>query len=521
MCDALFAFPLNRLSLLKEPARPAEKNIKIAVYRNHSFEMTAGVLNVFLDFSGMKASFDYSDYDDSLNFRSVDADLHLIWVDVNRYKTPNLAAFLTERAETLSAKTRKPVLLAYTGREVELSLTAADCFSFRVDNWLAELGDQAYDEAKEAYSGTRLSNKAVLEAARVLGMKYIPAIFKTPLKAVVLDLDNTLYKGVLGEDGIDALVPDNALQSEIKKLKENGFFLCLCSKNEEEDVRKLFEKRTDFVLKMEDFTAVRINWNSKADNISELAKTLNIGTDAMLFVDDNPAEIENVRPTGVKTLLAKENVARVISYYPGLMKLRLSAEDALRAKDVQANAARMELAKTLSREEYFQKLGIRLVYSVNDETQIPRVAELFGKTNQFILSYKRYTETDVRSFMRDKDKCVITIRMSDSLSDSGIIAILAAHAENGVLTADELTVSCRALGRNLEDVMLPELFRQAQKRLNARKQIAIPYLKGERNMPALKWLAALTGAQTDEGGTAVYDIPEHVDLIGLTVEVRQ
>ncbi|MBR1946424.1 MAG: HAD-IIIC family phosphatase [Alphaproteobacteria bacterium] len=521
MCDALFAFPLNRLNLLKLPEQKAERKIKIAVYRNHSFEMTAGILNVFLRFSGLEASFDYSDYDDSLNFRTIEADLHLIWVDIERYKTSDIAAFLKERAETLSAKTQKPVLLAYTGRSVDLSLTAADCFSFRVDDWLAELGDQAYDEAKEAYSGTRLSNKAVLEAARVLGLKYIPAIFKTPLKAVVLDLDNTLYKGILGEDGVDALIPDNALQSEIKKLKKDGFFICLCSKNEEEDVRKMFEKRTDFVLKMEDFTAVQINWQSKADNILKLAKTLNIGTDAMLFIDDNPAEIENVRPTGVKTLLAKENIARVVSYYPGLMKLRSSAEDALRTKDVQANAARMELAKTLSREEYFQKLGIKLVYSVNDETQIPRVAELFGKTNQFILSYKRYKETDVRSFMRDSGKCVITIHMSDSLSDSGIIVILAAHAENGVLTADELTVSCRALGRNLEDVMLPELFRLAQNRLHAKKQMEIPYLKGERNMPALKWLAALTGTETGERGTAVYEIPEKIDLSGLTVEVRE
>ena len=257
------------------------------------------------------------------------------------------------------------------------------------------------------------------------------------------------------------------------------------------------------------YTEYDVTQQEKAGSASSLVllSAVNDGTEQRIYVDVSP--------------VAKENIARVVSYYPGLMKLRSSAEDALRAKDVQANAARMELAKTLSREEYFQKLGIKLVYSVNDETQIPRVAELFGKTNQFILSYKRYKETDVRSFMRDNGKCVITIHMSDSLSDSGIIAILAAHAENGVLTADELTVSCRALGRNLEDVMLPELFRLAQRHLNAKKQMEIPYLKGERNMPALKWLAALTGTETGERGTAVYEIPEHVDLSGLTVEVRE
>lgn len=521
MISALFASPLKRTDLLKIPRQKINLKIKVAVYRNHSFEMIASVLNSFLNFSGIEASFIYSDYDDSLNFQQInDADLNLIWVDVQRYKTKDIGSFLSERVSVLSEQTGKPVLLAYTGDKIDLNLTVSDAFSFCVDDYLIDFGSNAYDEEKEAFSGTRLSNKSALEIGRVLGLKYFPAIFKPHFKAIVLDLDNTLYRGILGEDGIDALKPDLELQKQIKTFKESGLFICLCSKNELQDVQALFEKRKDFLLRWDDFAAVQINWAPKSENILKLADKLNIGTDAMLFIDDNPAEIENVSSTGVTALLAQENISEILKYYPGLMKLRLNVEDALRSKDTQANIERTRLAKTLSKEDYFKKLGIKLTFAINDQTQIPRVAELFGKTNQFLLNYKRYRETEVSSYMQTKDRCIITIDMSDNLSDSGIIAILAAHRENKSLYVDELTVSCRALGRNLENVMLPELLRLAQKKLQTETKAVIAYQKGERNTPALKWLEELTGKELFEKGTVDYMIPKQLNLDGLTVKVR-
>ena len=522
----LFENAPRRLAVLQQELTPSRHDIKIAVYRNHSFEMIGSVLNSFLNFSGYAAEFIYSDYDDSLNFQYHPADIQVIWVDTNRYNTQIAEDFLKERAAVLREQSKAPIMILYTGdNELSLSDATTDCYAFHMDSLLRDLTDSAYDEKKEAYSGTRLSNKACLKLAQTIGLKYIPAVLETPLKAIVVDLDNTLYSGILGEDGIAALKPYNEVQQQLKELKQQGFFLCVASKNEESDVRELFKLRKDFVLRWEDFTAVQINWDAKAENIQKLARTLNIGTDAILFLDDNPAEIQNVEMAklNVKTVLAEnpQTSLQMLRYYPGLLKLKSSAEDALRSADIQANAERAKLAQSLSPKEYFQKLGIHLTYGINRPEQMPRVAELFGKTNQFILTYARYKESDVKDFMCSENKSIVTIHMADNLSDSGIIAILAVHKnENNDLVLDELTVSCRALGRNLENIMLPELFRLAREKLHSSDTILINYQKGDRNTPALNWLKNLTGSDLKQDkGTMAYTIPKHIDLSGLIVEV--
>lgn len=519
MNDILFAENLKRLDLLKA-SRTKENTISVAIYRNHSFELVAGVLNSFLSFSKMNADFKYSDYDDSFNFQFQEADLQIIWVDANRYKTSEVASFLEERVSILRSYTKSPILLVYVSdKELALSPNITDFVCISVNQLLSDMGTALYDYAKEPYSGTSLSDKACLQLARYLGMRYIPAIFKTPFKAVVVDLDNTLYRGILGEDGVDNLVPNNQLQEQLKSLKQQGIMLCIASKNEEDDVKNLFLSRKDFVLNWSDFTTVQINWNSKAENLLKIAKTLNIGTDAMLFLDDNLAEIENVSVTNVASILVADNICQVLKYYPRLLKLSSSQEDNLRSKDIQANAERIELAKKLSPKEYFKKLGIKLEYCINNEYQIPRIAELLGKTNQFILGYKRYKETDVLDFMKNPKSCIITIHMSDNLSDSGIIGIFVAHNEKDELFVDELTVSCRALGRNLENVMLPYLFILAQRKLNTSKNTQILYKTGERNKPALSWLTQLVGYGLQQEGFAQYQIPDDVDLSGLEVNI--
>ena len=515
---SLYADNLKRLDLLNSPVGGV--SIRVSVYRNHSFEMVASVINAFLHVSNYKADFIYSDYDDSLNFVFHDADIQLIWLDTNRYKADNLTEFLMERVNVLRTKTKAPILIAYTGDSVlDLDNLTTDCFSLRIVDIINVFGNSAYDVEKESFSGTRLSNKSCLEIARVLGMKYFPAMIAPALKAIIVDLDNTLYCGVLGEDGIQNIVPNNDFQKQLKVLKENGFFLCVASKNIESDVVNMFKQRSDFVLRWEDFTLTQVNWNPKEENIIKIAKTLNIGMDSILFIDDNPAEIQNVSGTGVHTILATDNICSIMKYFPGLLKLKHSHEDNLRAKDIMANIERAKIAQNLKPAEYFQKLGICLEYHIDDLSQIIRVAELFGKTNQFILTYARYNETDVNEFMANPEKIIVTIKMSDNLSDSGVIAILAAHRQDMCLVLDEMTVSCRALGRRLENFMLPYLFCVAAKHLKCDNIIYINYKKGERNGPAMQWLETLVGKKLDSKGNVIYKIPSDVDLTGLKVEV--
>lgn len=526
--NLLFKDNLKRLELLKIKSKENNKKIRIAVYRNHSFESIASILNAFLNYSNITAEFVYSDYDDSLNFQLTDCDLNIIWLDLERYKNINLEAFLNERLTFLKENAKSPVLLIYTGKKIELKIDSlTDCYLIRANEIFDKLGAEAYDLEKEAYSGTRLSNKSIILISQKLGLQLIPSILKPALKALVFDLDNTLYDGILGEDGIDGIVlteEHKKLQNHIKALQKQGFFICIASKNEEEDVRELFSRRKDFPLRWEDFAALKVNWKNKSENLLELAKILNIGLESIIFIDDNPAEIQNVEMTSipVKTILAEspKSVLQILSLCPGLLKLKRSAEDSIRSKDIKANAQRVEMAKKLTAEEYFSKLGIELIYSINDEAQIHRVSELFNKTNQFILCYKRYSETEVKTLMQNPKSLIITIKMSDILSDSGIIAILAAHKEADRLVVDELTVSCRALGRNLENVMLPKLLQIAQKQLSTNSVVQINYKQGPRNTPALEWLANISREKVSKEGTIQYYIPEIINTNGLKIEVK-
>ena len=306
----------------------------------------------------------------------------------------------------------------------------------------------------------------------------------------------------------------------MKQLKSQGFLLTIASKNEEEDVKEFFIKRKDFPFNWNDFAVIKANWELKSQNILTIAKMLNIGTDAMLFIDDNPAEIQNVESAGIdiKTILAKtpELTLNILEYYPNLLKLTSSKEDVLRTQDIQANQTRNELVKRLSPKEYFEKLEIKLDFYINNKEHIQRITELLNKTNQFILTYARLTLTQVEE--AQNNGVVITINMSDKLSDSGIIAILVANkSSEGFINLQEMTVSCRALGRNLENIMLPKMFELANQHLNGNGNILINYKKGPRNMPAINWLMDLTKQTLLEEGQILYNIPKNIDTEGLKI----
>ncbi len=522
---SIFSSQPKRLDILNQQKQEVTRNIRIVVYRNHSFEIISSLINSFMNFWSAESEFIYSDYDDSLNFQYKNSDVQIIWIDTNRYNSEIAESFLIDRIKVLRSFSNIPILVLYLGdKQLNLNNITTDCYAFWVDRELKDLGESAYDMQKLEYSGTRLSNRGCIRLAQIIGLRYLYAILNPPLKAIIVDLDNTLYSGILGEDGIVSLKQYEDVQQKLKSLKQQGFFLCISSKNEEDDVRKMFSERIDFKLSWDDFTFTQINWNSKAENILKISNNLNINTDAILFIDDNPAEIENVRAQipNIKTILAEnpESTIQMLDCYPGLLKLWTSNEDSLRSKDIQANVERLALAKQLSPKEYFEKLGIELIFSLDMADQKTRALELLGKTNQFILAYKRYKETEVNDFICDETKCLATIHMKDNLSDSGIITILVAHKdEKNHLVLDDLVVSCRALGRNLENIMLPKLFQLVMHKLNCNNNMYIPYKKGERNTPALSWLSKLTNMSLENSGSVIYQIPEEIDTSGINIRI--
>ncbi len=209
---------------------------------------------------------------------------------------------------------------------------------------------------------------------------------------------------------------------------------------------------------------------------------------------------------------------QTLNLYPGFLKTKITQEDILRSKDIKANRERNELIKTLSKEEYFKKLGIKIELSLNDKNHIERITELLNKTNQFILSYKRYNIADVEKFFYSDNACIVTASMCDKLSDSGIIAILICKKENENLLIDELTFSCRALGRNIENIVISKMIQISKDYLKTTNNVLINYKKGPRNTPALTWLESFADEKVQQEGCIKYQINNNIQTFGLEVK---
>lgn len=519
--NPLFAERLNRADIMALPPMPRSRNIRIAVHRNHGFELAAPALNAFLGLSGLEAEFWYSDYDDSLSFARLPetADIHLFWLDAARYANLDFTAWLCERAAALRRLRPGKQIMACLGAAAP-EPSPPDALWCDLEACLAPLGREAFDPRMDVLAGTRLSGEAALQAAREIGARLIPALLFPALKALVLDLDNTLHAGVLGEDGIEGVRPYTEVQAHLKALAARGFLLTLASKNEEEDVRGLFAARPDYPLRLEDFTALRVNWRPKAENIAALAAELNIGFDAMLFVDDNPGEILRAARAlpGLRVLEAAspEATLAALRWQPGLYKSALTPEDALRGADIKANSERTRLRESLESADYLRELALELRLCLNPAGQAERVTELLRKTNQFVLALQRPARAEVDAFFEGEGRCAVTAAMRDRLSDSGVIAALLAENRNGALAVAELAVSCRALGRGVEGEMIAAMLELARARLGAGPETRTAYTKGPRNAPALAWLRAASGESLEaEAGEARIGAPFRPKLEGV------
>lgn len=494
------------------------KQINISIYRNHAFEPIESVIAPFLHYAGFRANFTYSDYDESLSFNptiSTDSNLAIIFLDLARYKLSktDFITFLQERASVLQDKLKTPLLiLLLSGVQLDSKPISQSLQSLSISQIYALSCDELFethlslshqnpapnllDESKESITGTRLSNAATLILAQILGLKLIPSLLLPSLKAIVLDLDNTLYNGILGEDGIDNIElteAHKALQNTIIKLKKQGYLLAIASKNEESDAKNLFEKRQDFVLKWSDFDAIEVHWDTKDKSLQNIAKAFNIGLDSMLFIDDNLAEIESTKYTQVKQIYAQnpQNTLFILFLFPQLTKLRISQDDLLRSNDIRANTMRESL-ESLNDKAYFDNLKIELKFSIDSQKHIQRIYELMNKTNQFIANYTRPTQAQVEQWLDSKNHSVISIAMRDRLSDSGLIGIVVGERQNEQIHIIDIVISCRALGRRLESIMLFNAFVLiAQSLQNTQKEVFLHYQKGERNKPFLQTLQTL------------------------------
>ena len=525
---------------LKQKHAHTLKKYKINIHRNHAFEAVSSIISPFFAKSGILGECNLGPYDDSFLFASMQeevwqkADLEIVWIDVNHYKDTAILPYILERLKALRHLSLAPILVIILDidtnidenqKDLKAFSDISDCEVVFISALLCAFDkEDLIDESKSKITGSRLSNFACVKLAQLLGLVWIPAFLLPHLKAIVCDLDNTLYRGILGEDGISGIIINEDyqnLQKQILSYKKQGFLLAIASKNEEEDAKELFETRKDFALQWGDFDMKKINWNPKAQSLQEIAQRFNIGLDSILFIDDNLSEVQNVQHLGVKTILATSptEVLRILHLFPQLKKIHIKREDSLRSLDIRANVERESL-KELPRVEYFESLCMRLEFCINDIENVERIEELLNKTNQFIANYTRPSLEQVREWIMDKRHCVVSIAMQDKLSDSGIIGIFVGKSEESQLCLIDLCVSCRALGRKIEDIMLFQSLSLMADYLKVKKEnVKVYYQKGARNAPFLSFLHTLKLVSQTEN-FVIFKVLEP-DTSGLKINIKE
>jgi FkbH-like protein len=281
-------------------------------------------------------------------------------------------------------------------------------------------------------------------------------------KVLLLDADNTLWGGVLGEDGVNGVkigheFPGNLFykfQQYLLSLKKSGILLCLVTKNNESDINEIFYDR-EMPLRLDDFVLIKSNWSPKSQNISEIVTTLNIASSACVFIDDNPFEIEEVKEVFSDIICLKFDTNRFdeflqnLAYGNNLYSHSVTDEDMNKTSSYAQEFIRKDhLQKSKSIGEYLSGLDIKVTANVNDKSAIPRISQITNKTNQFNLTTKRYSISDIENFMDNDD--VYSFSVKDKFGDMGIVGI--AIVRQGFI--DTFALSCRAFGRKIENAML-------------------------------------------------------------------
>ncbi len=339
-------------------------------------------------------------------------------------------------------------------------------------------------------------------------------------KCLILDLDNTVWGGVIGDDGLEGIQLGHGLgigkaftefQMWVKKLKQRGIIICVASKNNEETAREPFEKHPDMVLKLDDIAVFQANWETKVDNIRTIQSILNIGFDSMVFLDDNPFE-RNIVRENIKGITVPELPENPEDYLEYLYSLNLfetasySNADKDRTKQYQVEAKRVSLSKTFTNEADFLK-SLNMVSTVSGFTKFntPRVAQLSQRSNQFNLRTVRYTEADITALAENPDVIDLSFTLEDKFGDNGLIAVIIMKKQDAdTLFVDTWFMSCRVLKRGMENFTLNTMVERAK--AAGFKKIIGEYLPTPKNKMVENHYTGLGFSKIEGLETARYEL---------------
>jgi len=329
---------------------------------------------------------------------------------------------------------------------------------------------------------------------------------RTPKKVVVIDCDNTLWQGVVGEDGVNGVqikLIHSQLQKKMKDLRKQGFLLALCSKNTLIDVKNVFDNRKDMILAWSDISSYQINWNTKSENIKNISKELNLAVDSFIFIDDNPIECLEIQQNypGIKVIIFPTNKESIDDYLNSLWCFDLpkqTKEDSLRADFYAKNKERELIESEESNlESFISRLNvITEIHELND-FEIPRVSQLSMRTTQFNTSTKKLSEQEINNFIKKENAAIYTVNVSDKFGDYGLVGAMMIVYQNNSLIIEGLWLSCRALGRGVEKKMYEQLIELCL--INKCNDLLFLFNRTDRNIPAELFLKSIGAEQNLEG----------------------
>lgn len=326
---------------------------------------------------------------------------------------------------------------------------------------------------------------------------------RAPLKVVAADCDGTLWRGVCGEDGAHGVIvtpAHRALQEALVRLADRGVLICLCSKNRAEDVWAVFETNPGMVLRRDQIATSRIDWTPKSANLRALAAELNLGIDAVALLDDNPVECAEVAancPEAIALQLPEDSSIwidwlRHLWLFDATPK---TAEDARRTELLRENSAREAFrGHAGSLAEFIAGLQLRVEIAPAKPDDLPRLAQLTQRTNQFNLTTRRRTEAELDRFLTAEGGQALAVRVSDRFGDYGLVGLVLFHAAASIVTVDTFLLSCRVLGRGVEHQVIAELGRRADEA--GADTVELRFAASERNEPAAAFYRELGGGSS-------------------------
>ena len=339
-------------------------------------------------------------------------------------------------------------------------------------------------------------------------------------KCLILDLDNTLWGGVIGDDGLEGIQLGHGLgigkmftefQMWMKKLKQRGIIICVASKNTEETAKEPFVKHPDMVLKLDDIAVFQANWETKVDNIRTIQSILNIGFDSMVFLDDNPFERNIVRENikGITVPELPEDPAEYLEYLYSLNLFETASYSNLdkdRTKQYQVEAQRVSLSKTFTNEaDFLKSLNMVSVVSGFTKFNTPRVAQLSQRSNQFNLRTVRYTDADIDALANDPNVIDLSFTLEDKFGDNGLIAVIIMKPlDKETLFVDTWFMSCRVLKRGMENFTLNTMVEKAK--AAGYKKIVGEYLPTPKNKMVENHYTGLGFTKIEGAETAQFEL---------------